>query len=354
MQFKTESAALVEGLRVIKRLAPPTNGTVTLVSDGRKVQMRSQGEINQCELIIPGQVKNEGEFAITIESFEQAIRGRSDLRLIYKNMVLTVKSTNYVAELPTSEAVEMETATLEKAKKIKIDGEQAAWLKTAVAAATLKATTLVSMFMPIGVRLTKKGAFVSCFDATHMSWISSKEISGDAEFTVPVDLLAGVLDAFGKQSFVLRVSSDAIEVSNKLCRVRLNLPEIDEQSGPTLPMVIDKAKEIAKAKGSNLVLSKDEVLAFLDNSRAVALKERGSINLVSDKKTIDLSVTTVNGAVRAQLQSKAPKLKFNVDYEYFDEMVRKSADQLELKACGAFLVCTSSKATTVVSFNKVD
>lgn len=349
MHFTTDAAAISNSLRVIRRLCVPTDGCVTLRSDGKKLTVSSVNEINQCEIVIPGDVKGEAEFAVQLDSLDQVAKGRGDLELSLKNTILSLKSKGYAAQLATNDPNQLDDSALPDAKKIKISSDHAAWLQHAVSACSLKYSSVADKFMPIGVSFGKH-AFVSCFDDSHMSFISSKEIQGDAEFVVPLDLLSGVLDAFGKQSFILNISSVAVEVSNKLCKVRLNLPELDEQ-GPSLSMVQAKAKEIKKVNGTEMALDKASVIAFLDNSKAVALKERAAIDVVGDGSKLVMSVTTTNGTVREAMKCTA-KVKFSIDHEFFDEMVRRSSDDLRMKAAGAFLVCLSAKATLVSTFNK--
>lgn len=352
MQVKVETSAIMEALRIVKRLAPPANGAVTIVADGKKLTMTSRGDTNQCQLVIPADVEGSAEFGMAIESLEPAIKGRGELTVKYKQSMLHIRAGNYSASLPTTDSTDIDGSSVEGGEVIKISSEQAGWLRQAVSATALKATTLVSSFMPLGVKLTKKGAFVTCFDISHMSWLSSKEISGDADFVVPADLLAGVLDAFGAQSFVLTVSKSAIEVKNKISRVRLNLPELEDQ-GPTLQDVYNKAKELKEIKGKDLVMPKADITAFLDNSKAVALKERGEVHVKADGQKILLTVTTVNGTAKAGIPTKLKGLDFKIDYEYFDEMVRKSADPVVMRVSGqAFLICTSGTAAVAATFNR--
>ncbi len=349
MHFSTDASSIGDSLRVIRRLCVPTDGNVTVRTDGKKFVISSVNQINSCELIVPGEVSGKSEFGVSLESLDQVAKGRGDIEMTMKNTVLSVKSKGYTAQLATTDPNQIEAAELPDAKKIKVSAEHAAWLHHAVGACALKYTSVADKFMPVGVNFGKS-AFVSCFDDAHMSFTSSKEIQGDAQFVVPLDLLSGVLDAFGKQPFVLHISPVAIEVSNKLYRVRLNLPELDEQ-GPSLAMVMAKAKEIKKTNGTEMVLSKAAVVAFLENSKAVAQRERAAVDVAGDGKKLTMSVTTVNGTVKEVMKCSA-KVKFSIDHEFFDEMVRRSSDELKMKAAGTFLVCTSAKATMVSTFNK--
>lgn len=357
MQFTTDSGSVQEALRIISRLAPPTQGNLTLQTDGKRVQLHSFGELNQCSVTVPGDVKGTASFAISVDSLRDATKGRAEVDIKYKNTVLTIKGGSYKAELPTVDAVSLDdvagAAGSKDGTKIKISTEQAAWLRNAVNAVALKPTALVSAFMPLGVKLTAKGAFVSCFDSKHMSFMSSKEINGDCEFCIPVDMMQGVLDAFGNSSFTMTVTESTVTVSNKLAKVVLNIPHLDEQ-GPSLSDVLGKAREVQKIEGTELILPKEEVVMYLDNARAVAVKERGEISVSSEKGKTQFSIKTVNGAIEATVKGSAKKnVSFLIDFDYFDELVRKAGQTLELKAVnGAFLLSKTEKVTLLVAFNE--
>jgi hypothetical protein len=357
MQFTTDSASVQEALRIISRLAPPTQGNLTLQTDGKKVQLHSFGELNQCSVTVPGTVKGSASFAISVDSLRDATKGRSEVDIKYKNTVLTIKGGAYEAELPTVDAMSLDDASSnsgsKEGTKIKISTDQASWLRNAVNAVALKPTALVSAFMPLGVKLNSKGAFVSCFDSKHMSFMSSNEITGDAEFCIPVDMMQGVLDAFGNTSFTMTVSESNVSVSNKLAKVILNIPHLDEQ-GPSLNDVLGKAKEVRSLNGTELFLPKEEVVMYLDNARAVAVKERGEIAVSSEKGKTQFSIKTVNGSIKATVKGTAKKnINFLIDFDYFDELVRKAGQNLELKVVGtSFLLSKTDKVTLLVAFNE--
>lgn len=354
ISVSVESVAIHEALRVALRMAPPTSGVITLRVHEKKFQLLSYSELNQCQITIPATTKGEGEFGISVEALRDATRGREELEMAYKNTVLKITTKGYAAELATVDAIAIDAGAQEKASaKLKISKEQAHWLKGAVSAAALKPTAVISSYMPLGVQLTSKGAFVSCFDTNHMSFLSSKEITGDAKFVIPLDTMQGILDTLGATNFNIELGESHLQVSNKLTVIRVALPHVEEQ-GPSLDDVVGKAKVLAKSEGKLLVLPTDKFIAFLENSKAVAMKERGEVQLRSDNGKTSVSVTTVNGTVKAVLPGKGKgKIEFNIDYEYLDELVRKSGESVELMVIDQSLVLSKTpKVNLVVAFNQ--
>lgn len=353
MNFKIEAAAIQEALRVIGRLAAPDSGNVTVSSNGKKVFIHSSSETSRCSINVPASVEGKaGTFAISMNALRDATKGRKELGVEYAKTMCRIKSGAYRCELATVDALEIETSEEERGTKIEFSGEQAAWVKSAVSTVALKPTALLSSFMPIGLKLTSKGAFVSCYDVNHMAFLNSDEVKGDVELRLPLDTLAAVLDAFGSAPFVLELGKASVLVSNKLVKVFLSLPQ-EEENELQLSDVIETAKAAKKAEGQTLVVPKEEFIAFLDNSRAIATKERSEIKIsVADGK-LKMEVTTVQGSARASVKVKSKNCDFAIDFEYLDEAVRKAGTNVEMKLVkNEFLSVQLKDSTIVLSLNQ--
>lgn len=353
MNFKIDAAAIQEALRVIGRLAPPDSGNVTISSNGKKIFIHSSSETSRCAINMPATVEGKaGTFALSMNALRDATKGRKELEVEYSKSMCRIRSGAYRCELATVDALEIESNDEERGNKIEFSGEQAAWVKSAVASVALKPTALLSSFMPIGLRLTSKGAFVACYDVNHMAFLNSDEMKGDMEIKLPLDTLAAVLDAFGNSSFVLELGKASVMVSNKLVKVFLSLPQ-EEENELQLTDVIETAKAAKKAEGQTLVVPKDEFIAFLDNSRAIATKERSEIKIAVADGKLKMEVTTVQGSAKAALKVKSKACEFAIDFEYLDEAVRKAGTNVEMKVVkDEFLSVQLKDSTIVLSLNQ--
>lgn len=353
MNFKIEAAAIQEALRVIGRLAAPDSGNVTLSSNGKKVFIHSSSETSRCSINMPATVEGKaGTFAISMNALRDATKGRKELEIEYAKTMCRIKSGAYRCELATVDALEIESQDEERGTKLEFSGEQAAWVKSAVATVALKPTALLSSFMPVGLKLTSKGAFVACYDVNHLAFLNSDEIKGDMEFKLPLDTLTAVLDAFGGAPFVLELGKASVLVSNKLVKVNLSLPQ-EEENELQLSDVIETAKAAKKAEGQALVVPKDEFIAFLDNSRAIATKERSEIKISVSEGKLKLEVTTVQGSAKASMKVKSKSCDFAIDFEYIDEAVRKAGTNVEMKLVkDEFLSIQLKDSTIVLSLNQ--
>lgn len=353
MNFTLDSASLQEAIRVIGRLAPPDSGNLTISSTGKKVFVHSSSETSQCSINVPATVQGKANtFALPMTALRDATKGRKTLDMEFSKAMCHIKSGTYKCELSTVDALEVEPQAEEKGTVIEFTSEQAAWIKSAVATVALRPTALLASFMPVAVKLTKKGAFVSCYDVNHMAYLNSDEITGNMEIKLPLDTLVAVLDAFGSAAFTLELGKSSVSVSNKLVKVNLSLPQ-EEENELQLADVVETVKAARKAEGQALVIDKEELMAFLDNSKAIATKERSEIRVQVGDGKMKMSVTTVQGSAKTIIKTKSKSCNFAIDFEYLDEAVRKAGTAVEMKLVkDEFLAISQKNSTILISLNQ--
>ncbi len=352
MKIKLELDALQGCLDVISRLAPPTSGNITFMSKGGKVTLASSADLSRCLIIMPCEVDKEGEFAIPLQALRDASKGRKELELLYKNAVLNVMSGKYKAELTTVDIIPLDEYEAEEGNDWKLDTKQSSWLKKALRDVALKPTTLLMSWIPVGVKLTPKGAFVACYDLQHMSWTSSKEVTGDFNCVLPLETLTNVIDLFHKSTFKIRHTRSRIEISTKLAKVYLNTPTMDDL--PSLDDVQSKIKEASKIDGATFTFSKDNLMVFMDNARSVIGKERAELLVASPKgsKGLDLTIRTGQGQVSASVKGSG-KGSFKVDYEYFLEGLGKAGEEVSMNVVqDAFVGMTLATSSLIIALNQ--
>jgi len=357
MKAKISADVIQEALKICLRLASPVSGNVTLQANGKSLIMSSASEIARCAVLLPGDVSGEAFFAIGSNNLRDAIKGRDELEIVYDKTMLNIQSGRYHSSLATVDALPIEETEDEKGKVWKLNADQASWLKSAVATVSLKPTADITAYMPLSVRLNSKSAFVACYDTYHMAFITDKQITGELDLTLPLDTFSSILEVFSKINFTLTVTRSQLIVKNKLVKVFLSLPET-EDSSITTDQVFDKAKEASKADGSEIELSKQDVMIFLENARAVAAKERSEISIATDTSgKVQLQVTTNGGTSKTVLKARVgKKLSFKVNYEYLLEAINKCADTVLMKVMNdmSFISIKTSTAYVFVSLNQDD
>lgn len=350
MKLTLEGAALQQAVATVFKMSPPIEGVVSLICRDSKFLLSALGEVSRCEILIPAKVQSKDvEFAVPLEALRDAIKGRSNLSMSWDGTMLVITdSSGYKIELLTVEALARDTLDKVEFSEVPLSGEQSVWLKNAVSAVSLKPTIMFASFMPVTVKLTAKGVFVGCYDDQHMAFVNSAEVKGDVTFTLPLDKLQLILDVFAGASFKLRISNSRVELRNKLIFVALNLPSMEDSINAD--DVIGKAREASKAEGASVSVKTAEVIAFLENSRAVAGKERVEITAATEKDGLRLSIATVRGKANAKLVAKTKsKVSFRIDLDYFDELVRKTRnEELQLTIVESAFVSSKYEAGTIL------
>jgi hypothetical protein len=354
MQIKLESDALQEAIRVISRLSPPVSGNISLQTNANKLFIVSNGETSTCSINVPCEVSGkENIFAVSLSALKDATKGRKELTILYDKTLCKISSKAYRCELATTDAIELDKEDEEKSKPIKITSEQATWLKSAISTVALKPTALLASYMPLSIKLTDKGAFVACYDTNHMAFLNSTEIKGDLTLNLPIDIFSAVLDAFNGSSIKLELSKSNLYVSNALIKVMLGIPQEDEKS-IKIEEVIETAKGSKTSKGKEIEISKSALLAFLDNAKAIATKERAEIKMELEKGNIRLEVKTTSGTVKSNIAASCTDTgNALIDFEFLDEAVRKSAESVVMKLVDEQFILFKLKAgSVVVSLNQ--
>jgi hypothetical protein len=355
MQAQLDSELVQEALQVVTRLSPPMTGNVTLKADGGKLFLLSASDLSNCTIQIPGRVEGSALFAIPTQAFQAAIKGRKEVSLSYANTVLRIKAGRYVAELTTVDAIlaEDEQAQGDDRQEWRVSSEQMQWLRQAVSAVSLKPTMNLTAYMPVSVILTKRAAFVACYDEQHMAFVSSKEITGDLNVTLPLETAVAVFDTFNKLPCRMVVTPSALFVSNKLIKVQLALPEPSDQQRDSTE-VRAMAKEALTVDAHTIKLSKKDVATFMENARAIITKERPELEIATEQGKCVFSVKTTIGRTKTSVKAQAKNAtRFVIDYEYFDEALRKCPDELVLRLAGEdFLAFRGKDARVLVSLNQ--
>ena len=349
MKIKIELDALQNALDIIGKTAPPTSGNMTFEATKGKLKITTVADLSRCQIVVPSEVEGEGEFAVSLQSVKDAVKGRTKLELLFQNSVLHVRSGAYKAELATVDVVPVDVLDPGETKEWAVSTEIATWLKSALRAVALRPTPILSSWMPVGIKVGPKSSFVACYDTQHMSWLSTAEVSGDFEVVLPLEIATSIIDVFHKQPFKLVVSNTSIQVRSKLINVVLSIPTMDDL--PTLEQVRGKIKEAMKAKASTFKFAKADVLAFLDNAKAVVTKERVEL-AVTAGKGLEFLVKSVQGQVKAQIKGVG-KGGFKVDLSYLEEVVAKAGPELELNVVdSAFLSIKLEASTAIVALNQ--
>lgn len=360
MKVKTSASLVLNQLKVLTKLVPPSSGNITLQVKKNNLYLYSMNDLATYESIVPCDSVEGDEvmFGVPLDAFKTLLSKRKEIEIAYVNTMCVVKEGSYHAELATTDAVENQDLTKdnegEKPQTWKLTVEQSKWIKAAVSEVNLKVVETLLPFMPVTIKITEKGGFVVCYDSAHMCFIRSKDVSGDLYVTMPCDLLQSVFDAFSGNTFRMDVTESTLVLKSKLLKICLSLPLSDAYMD--VQELLSVANSSVKEKGSLIKLNREEFLNFMDSCKAVATKERSELQAKASGKKLVLQVKTVSGNVKQTLplSESVNPTEFKIDFTYLEEAVRKSdTDDLTLKVIGdSSLLVDTKNGSVVVSLNE--
>lgn len=343
-------------LDVITKTAPPPSGNVVFKCEKGQVVVTSVADLSRCQVRLTCTGEGEGEFAIPLQSLKDAVQGRAKLTLAYKEGTLTISSGRYRTQLSTVDVIPMDNIPEEEnATTWKLTTDQGTWLKDALKKVALKPTSLFSTWMPAGIKITSKGAFVACYDDQHLSWIKDKSITGELSCLLPMDVLQSVMDVFHTSSFRITQSRAFVRVSNSQIKLVLNTPAADDIR--PVEEIIEKVKSASSADGVQFTVAKSDLVEYLANARSVVGKERAEIELSvaeGKKRAMKVTIKTVQGTSEALLGfTGSLEQPLKVDHDYFSELVSKCADEVCVSVVeSAFLSVKLKETTALVALNQ--
>lgn len=349
MKITVELSAIQTALDAVARIAPPSSGNITFSASKKVLYLISSAELSRCKIVVPCTVTGDEEFAVPAQALRDAIKGRKELELVFANEVLTVRAGQYSTKLNTVEVIPLDDIDKEETKNWKLTAEQGLWLKSALKTVNLKPTSMLSPWMPSGIQLTAKGAFVACYDTQHMNWLSSKEITGDFECVLPSETLSNIMEVCSKTDFQMDQAKSYIRVRNKRIDAHINIPSTDDI--PPIAAVREKIREAGKETGDTFVVAKADVLEFMDNAKSIMTTERAELQ-VSTEKGIKLEIKTGQGSSKAILKGKG-KGTFKVDCEYLRELIDKSPDEVVMNVvANSFISLKLKDGSALVAQNQ--
>jgi hypothetical protein len=340
-----EAAILAKALDTAQKLAAPVSGAITFIFDGKRLSLNSVSDLSQCKIKIPTEsVEGDAtEFAIPLSVIKDAVKGHDRVKISLANATLSIKGKGYTANLATVDVIPMDEMENIEFKEWTLNGDTSAWLCNAVRAVTLRPTTLLSSWIPVGIKVTPKSAFVACYDNQRISWTSSKEITGEFECVAPADTISSILDVFREQSIRVETGRGRLRVTSKTVTVSTMMPVEDDL--PKLEDVMEKVKAAAKEAGDTKLVPKLILAKFFDNARSVLGKERAEIVATEE----GMSVQSSTGKVTSKIEAGV----FKIDYEFFVEAVGKAPVDVMLRVVGdSFLSIGTDLGSIIVAQNQ--
>jgi hypothetical protein len=330
--IKISSDRLQAGIRALQRLAKPE--VVNLTFKGSTLRMKGAGESSSCMLKIdlPSEVPEELDITLDINLLSNTIDKRKELELSLEGSSLKIKSGGYSADI-----LGIEGQPIQVVPKEVIEGTDGIVLKNSFMNELLKVLPqlelkpLLSTYseVPIGVRATKKGTFVACFDFIQSASVSLPEVTGDFEFMLPsitqFNILAKELSG---QKYKIVITDTTLYAWNDMFQTSLSLPQ---QDGEQLKLddIVNLMDQVDGLKYKSLGLKTEVIQKFIGNSRSVYDKDSiFTVKADGNVAHIELKATVGNMSLKTKLKKPVKAVEFKCDLNFFASIVTKTKEEM--------------------------
>lgn len=333
MKIKVDSVSLKAALRNISKIAQPE--LINLEFKGSILTLHGHGPASSCMMRIPlhAPVEKEDEFEVTvgISTLLGVLGKRTDLTVGLEGTALSITADRYVTTVLT-----METSVIEVVPPDVLEGTDGIVLKSKFMGELLKVLPalelrpLLSTYseVPVGVRATKNGTFVACFDFIQSASVHMPDLQGDFEFMLPsISQFTIMAKALSSQKYKMVITDTTLYAWNKNFQVSLSLPQQDGEQ-VLLGDLITLMDEVEGVKFKSLNLDTKEVQEFIADSRAFYDKD-SLFEVVADGKVAVLKLTGTVGDARFRAKLEKPvknTVSFKCDLTFFAAIVGKSKE----------------------------
>lgn len=363
MKFTTDASQITRALSVITKVASPNGGVILFKISGKRFEVITENSTNMCSFKLP--VKFEGGkikdrvFTVGSESIKSSLRGHQEVEITLTDDQMIIKDGRYKAELSISDAESISVLPegYEADSARTLSNDVVTWLINSANQVALRPTLALTPFMPLGIKITDKGAFIACYDQNHMAFTSTKKVKGSLEATLPLDTFLTGVDAVSKTEFKIDITETSIIVFNKQVTAAMSLPQVDSELAIPLDSVMEKAEQVPHSVGVDLDLPIEDLMTFLENARSIQSGNVGreEIECHASGTKVSLKVENAQGRVFTSFKSKVKASKeivFRCDYSYLEEVSRKAKDSLFLTVVeDSFMLAKINRVSVLIALN---
>lgn len=355
MKIKIDSDLLSSAVKAMVRLVQAQ--TLAIEVKGTLVNITGTGNGNSCLFTVPCETtekKGTSAFSIDTNALLGAVSKRKVLELTIEESSVEVKSGRYKASLMVHQhekiAVVPEEVRADKGG-LKLKDKFLKRLREVLPKIELKPLLAMYDYVPLGVKATKEGTFVACFDDFQSAFMADKELTGNVEFTLPSNVFSMIAREIKDQDYVMAVTDTAIYAFNDMFELALARPQ-QEGNQVTLDQMLSLYKDLKKRKDFVKISIKTEgIKSLLENGKAIYEKDSTFTFKTSGDKC-QLSLKSSFGTVQdfVKLDEKPSKdIEFTCDFNFFSTLLEKAPATLELRVGKEMLLFSNKPVTYLLS-----
>lgn len=280
-------------------------------------------------LRVPCKVKTNSKhnmFNVDPYSLLAAVANRKSIILELGISTVKISADRYKAELVTTTA-DAEAILPKDVKNgpdsVKISQEIIEFIRGNLDQIDLKPIFEMDSYMPVAVRVTDKGAFMTCYDNWHMAFVLDKKVTGKINFCLPSNSLNLLVKEFRGKSYRMIATDSVLYAYNDLFELALTLPQQDSQNIIPPEEAYNLAMVIRREKGINVMLAAEDVKSLSANIDAV-YKRGEHIDFDVDSKECKVTLKSTYGRVTSVVRCRSDKpIKFRAGFGYLKDVLTK-------------------------------
>lgn len=315
------------------------------------------GNGNSVMLTIPVQVTEKSEhrgFSVGADNLLSAVEKRGELVLEVSDSSVIVNSKRYQAELliqPYEKVVIVPDEVKTDKGGIKLKDSFLNAIREQLPKMELKPLLAMYDYIPFGVKATKDGTFIACFDFFQSAFYFDPELKGDIEFTLPSNLFSTLARQFKGQNYKMTITDTTVYAFNDNFELSIARPQTDGQQ-LSLDNMIALYKDLKANKiKTKLKLKKEGILALIDNVKAVYEKDSTfTFKTQGDKCQLELksSFGRVKGMVMLE-EAPNKDVEFSCDFNFFSTLLAKAPATVELRVNDKLMLFGNKPVTYLLS-----
>lgn len=354
MKVKLDGEVLSSYIKSIQKMVQAT--TISVEVGKNFASVIGVGNGNSCSMSIPCEVldkKGEAAFSIDANVLLTSVAKRKELSFAITDSAVKVTSGKYEAELLCHQyekiVVIPEEAKADKSLKLKDKFLQS--LRVNLPKVELKPLLSLYDYIPIGVKATKEGTFVACFDAYQSAFYFDKELTGNLEFTLPSNIFMTIAREIKDQDYALIITDSTVYAYNDNFELAMGLVQQDGQQ-VTLDDMLGLYAGIKKEKGGQRLQMKAEgVKGLLSNAKAVYEKD-STFTFETEGKKCKLHLQSSYGQIKSVVlldEEPSSPVKFSCDFNFFSTLLDKAPATLDLRVNERMMMFRNGSVTYLLS-----
>lgn len=317
------------------------------------VQFSASMDGNVAVFRVPGTIAGlDGLVEIPKDLFAQALKGRDAGALSLKNSVLKVKAGTYTSEtnVSASESTAPDVVAPDDATvtcSFTMTPGLAAALATMLPAVRIERAFSSAPDIMVVLKSAAGKVLCAAYDGSQLCFVTGRtEEENTPEFMVslPYTRLTQMVSGLPLSGCKISVTVDALFIMNKVFRICLPLPAVDQSDQAIDPAsVVDRVKSVRKASGDVLSVSRADLQNLLDNAKAL-VAVGSDVRFTPSSKGATVSVSSPRGKVKQVIQSTGLVKEFGLGFAFMQTLIGKQPK----KAKG------DESPTADISFDVVD